>query len=202
MSTYPVLVDVARPPTFSRAHVVLRLLILTLLSWITGSSTSFGLIYLGLPVVAAVLVAQRGGSGFRDDDARRMAQWVGVIVSLVAYLAALTDDLPTATRHTVRFDVTPSGAPTVGDALMRLLTGIPSALVLLLIGVVASIFWVIAAVAILITERYPVAIWNFQLGVVRWHARLLAYLASLVATYPPFSFDAGRSPAEPTTPRA
>jgi hypothetical protein len=37
----------------------------------------------------------------------------------------------------------------------------------------------IAAISILLTERYPEPLWNFQAGVVRWEARLLAYLASL-----------------------
>ena len=41
------------------------------------------------------------------------------------------------------------------------------------------------------------SLWNFQAGIVRWQARLLASLASLIEPYPPFSFDTG--PSEPST---
>ena len=66
---------------------------------------------------------------------------------------------------------------------------IPSALVLFLIGLLSSIVSLISAVSILMTERYPHGLWNFQRYVVRWEARLLAYIASLVETYPPFNFE-------------
>jgi hypothetical protein len=33
--------------------------------------------------------------------------------------------------------------------------------------------------------------WRFLLGIVRWEACLLAYLASLVDRYPPFSLETG-----------
>jgi Domain of unknown function (DUF4389) len=49
----------------------------------------------------------------------------------------------------------------------------------------------IAAISILLSERYPEPLWNFHAGVVRWEARLLAHLASLVEPYPPFAFDTG-----------
>ena len=68
---------------------------------------------------------------------------------------------------------------------------------LALLGIVSSLVGLIAAISILINERYPERLWTFQSGVIRWHARLLAYLASLVEAYPPFSFDAG--PHDPPT---
>ena len=67
---------------------------------------------------------------------------------------------------------------------------IPSALALFLISLISSIVSLIAAVSILVTEHYPESLWNFQRGVVRWEARLLGYLASLVETYPPYSLSA------------
>ena len=60
-----------------------------------------------------------------------------------------------------------------------------------LIGVVGWIVWLIAAISILLSERYPEGLWNFQRGLVRWQARLLGYLASLLDPYPPFSLDTG-----------
>jgi hypothetical protein len=35
------------------------------------------------------------------------------------------------------------------------------------------------------------SILSFQRGVLRWQARLVAYHASLVEEYPPFSFETG-----------
>jgi hypothetical protein len=67
---------------------------------------------------------------------------------------------------------------------------IPSAFVLFLISLISSIVSLIAAISILVTEHYPESLWSFQRGVVRWEARFLSYLASLVETYPPYSLSA------------
>ena len=191
MTSSPVTFDLARPPSFRRAHVFLRVLLLVVLSWLTGSPMEFGLVYVGLPVLAAILIAQHGESSYLNEDGERVTRWVGFVVRLLAYLALLTDELPTTVQSPVKFVVVTSGYPTVGRALLRIVKAIPSALALMLIGIVGWIVWIVAAVSILITENYPKSLWNFQRGVVRWEARLLSYLASLVATYPPFSFDTG-----------
>jgi hypothetical protein len=53
-------------------------------------------------------------------------------------------------------------------------------------------------------EQYSEGLYNFQLGIMRWQGRLLAYLASLVDPYPPFALDQGpqttMSGPEPTMP--
>ena len=95
----------------------------------------------------------------------------------------------------MRLKVVRSGSPTVGSALLRILKAIPSALVLALLGLVSSIVWLIAAVSILLTDTYPARLWKFQYAVTGWQAHLLAYLASLVEPYPPFTL---KTPA--TTP--
>ena len=64
---------------------------------------------------------------------------------------------------------------------------------LALLMFVSAIVWVVAAIWILIYETYPESLFGFQRGVVRWTARLLAYLASMVESYPPFSLDTGAS---------
>jgi hypothetical protein len=61
--------------------------------------------------------------------------------------------------------------------------------VLALLGLVSSIVWLIATVSILLAEQYPAPLWNFQYAVIGWQAHLLAYLASLVEPYPPFTLD-------------
>jgi hypothetical protein len=55
--------------------------------------------------------------------------------------------------------------------------------------VVAFVLAVVAAILILAQETYPKGIFDFQLGYMRWYARMLGYLASLVPQYPPFSLD-------------
>lgn len=190
---FPVTLDLARPPVFRRAHVFLRVALLIVIGWI---GHPLGLLWLGLPVVAAILVSQKGGNRYLDESGPPTTRALAWILELVAYLALLTDDLPGRDEHPLRFEVERSGAPTVGSALTRILTAIPSVIVLAILVFVATIVWMIAAVSILAAERYPESLWRFLLGVVRREACLLAYLASLVDRYPPFTLDGGSaSPA-------
>jgi hypothetical protein len=197
VADYSVTFDLSRPAKMGRAHVFLRILLLVLVSWLTGSGSGVGLVYLGLPVVAAILIAQRGGEHYLAANGAGMARILAFLVGLLAYLALLTDEVPGFDRSTVHFAVVVSGSPTVGTALWRIVKAIPSAVVLCLIGIVSSIVWIVAAALVLVRERYPEGLWNFQRGFVRWEARLLCYLASLTASYPPFSFDSG--PVSTTT---
>jgi hypothetical protein len=84
-----------------------------------------------------------------------------------------------------------SGSPTVGSALLRLIYSIPSAFVLAILGFVSGIIWIIAAVMVLVQENYADGLYDFQRGVLRWEARLLAYHSSLIEQYPPFALDTG-----------
>ncbi|HEY5271887.1 MAG TPA: DUF4386 family protein [Acidimicrobiales bacterium] len=189
-ATYPVNFDLERPETMSRAHVFLRIALLILLSWIAGSGGGVGLVYLGVPAAAAILIARKGGARYVDEDGPRVTGWLAFIIVVLAYLALLTDELPGNGRQSVQFEIVRSGSPTVGSALWRIVNAIPSALVLFLISLISSIVSLIAAVSILVTEHYPEGLWNFQRAVVRWEARLLGYLASLVETYPPYTLAA------------
>jgi hypothetical protein len=185
---FPVTFDVARPPGFQRAHVFLRVALLVVVGWI---GHPIGLLWLGLPLVAAILVSQKGGQRYLDEDAPTVTRVLNWILDLVAYLALLTDQLPGRGEHPVRFQVDRSGSPTVGSALLRILYAIPSLIVLAILTFVGAIVWVIAVVLVLVDENYPDSLWRFLLGIVRWEACLLAYLASLVDRYPPFALVTG-----------
>jgi hypothetical protein len=194
---FPVTFDVERPPGFQRAHVFLRMALLVVIGWI---GHSIGLLWLGLPLVAAILVSQKGGRRYQDEDGPTVTRALNWILDLVAYLALLTDQLPGRGEHAVRFQVDRSGSPTVGSALLRILYAIPSLMVLGILTFVGAIVWVIVVVLVLIDRKYPDSLWRFFLGIVRWEACLLAYLASLVDRYPPFALETGSvSPAAPSS---
>ena len=193
----PVSLDLERPVTFERVHVFLRLTLLIVIGWIAHP---IGLLWLGLPVVAAILVSHSGGQRYLDEHGPTAIRVLGWILAVVAYLALLTDRLPRRGDEPVRFQVERSGMPTVGSALLRILAAIPSIIVLALLVYVGAIVWVIAAVLVLVDGSYPHSLWRFLLGIVRWEASLLAYLASLVDRYPPFTLETGRlSPAAPSS---
>jgi len=186
--TPPVAFDVERPPNFQRSHVFLRVGLLVALGWI---GHPVGLLWLGVPVVAAVLVSQKGGRRYLDETGPTVTRVLRWILAGIAYLALLTDLLPGPGKEPVRFQVERSGSPTVGSVLLRILYAIPNLIVFAVLAFVGAIVWVVAAVLVLINETYPESLWRFLLGLVRWEAWLLAYLASLVDRYPPFALETG-----------
>ena len=192
-SDYPATFDVSRPEKFERPQVILRVVLLVVLSLLAGAlGWIVSLVYLAVPVISAVFISQKGSQRFLDEDGPRITGWLRWLVAVDAYIAMLTDRFPTERpEDAVRFGIRPSGAPTVGSALLRLIYSIPSAFVLSLLSFVSAIVWLIAAVMVLLNETYSEGLYDFQRGVVRWGARLLAYHASLVDTYPPFSLDTG-----------
>ena len=76
---------------------------------------------------------------------------------------------------------------TAGQALLRVLTGLPSALVLMMLCWIGLLVWLWATLSILIAERMPAGAFTCLVGLQRWSVRLLAYQACLVDAYPPFS---------------
>jgi hypothetical protein len=185
---YPVMFDVERPTAFQRAHVFLRVALLVVIGWM---GHPVGLLWLGLPLVAAILVSQKGGRRYLDENGRTTSAVLHYILDLVAYLALLTDELPSPGEHRVRFQVERSGSPTVGSALLRILYAIPSLIALAIVTFVGAILWLIAVVLVLANETYPESLWHFLRGIVSWEARLCAYLASLTDRYPPFTLETG-----------
>lgn len=183
--------DLERPETFQRAHVLLRVALLIVIGWIAHP---IGLLWLGLPVIAAILISLDGGRRYLDEHGPTATFVLGWILAVVAYLALLTDRLPGRAERPVRFHVERSGSPTVGSALLRILYAIPSIIVLALLVFVGAIAWVIAAVLVVVDESYPESLWRFLLGIVRWEACLLAYLFSLVDRYPPFTLETSPVP--------
>lgn len=196
-TAYPVALAADMPERFERVQVALRVLVCIALGALQQSLGGlFGVLYLFLPIVAGVLISRRGGPGFIAQDAGWLTALLEWVIGLYAYVLFVTDRFPLDNRaRPARLQIASDGTPSVGGALSRLLTTLPHVVMLALLGLACGVTSVIAAVAIVFSERYPAALWRFQRDVLAWAARVLAYHASLVAPYPPFSLlrarDAG-----------
>lgn len=73
--------------------------------------------------------------------------------------------------------------------LVKWLLAIPHFVVLLFLWIAFLVMTVVAFFAILITERYPRPIFDFNLGVLRWNWRVSYYATNVLGTdrYPPFT---------------
>ena len=193
---YPVTFDVDRPTAqFDKAQIVLRILLMIIISIIAGSIS--GLAYWGLPVVAAILISQRGAERYLAEAETGPTRWLRYLMGLFSYIALASDQLPFDRPDDVKLHVQPTGTPTVGSALLRIILAIPHALALAILGVVFIVIWIIAVISILVSGNYPDWAFDFIRGYLRWNARVLAYMASLVDEYPPFSFSDDAAPALP-----
>ena len=193
MVDYPVTFDVTRPQKFDRTQVVIRILVILLLSILAGAfGWLMGIVYLAVPVIAAILISQKGAATYLQEKGGPVLTLLRWYFAVYSYLLLLTDRFPSEKpEELVTFEVAPTGSPTVGSALLRLIYSIPSAIVVGLLGIVGFVIVVIAVISVLIQEQYPEGLYNFQLGIMRWQARLMGYHASFVQEYPPFALDTG-----------
>ena len=207
MATYAVVYDIQQQETYNRVHVAIRVAILFVL-WILGWLLS--LVYLAIPVLAAIQISQKGKDTYFAEAEQGMASWLRWLAGLFSYQLVLTDKLPNEDMTSVmRFQVTPVGDSTAGHVLLRIILAIPHAFVLGLLGIVAGLLALVAAIMVLVQEKYPQGIFDFNRGYMRWNARMYGYLAGFSDQYPPFALDTGPDtgpatalPAAPQTPPA
>jgi hypothetical protein len=109
-----------------------------------------------------------------------------------AYLGLLTDQYPsTVEQQSVHLEI---DYPDVERDLSRWLPlvkwllAIPHYIVLFFLWLAAIVAIIVAWFAILLTGRYPRALFGYVVGVARWSLRVYAYAFLLVTDrYPPFS---------------
>jgi hypothetical protein len=111
-----------------------------------------------------------------------------------AYLVLLTDRYPsTVEEQLVHLEIEyPDVERDLNRwlPLVKWLLAIPHYLVLVVLWLVAIVAVVIAWFGILVTGRYPRALFDFVVGVGRWSLRVAAYALLLVTDrYPPFSLS-------------
>lgn len=188
MTTYPVRYTLESPARFRRLTLFIRLVAFCALGVLGVQVGSvFWLGFLALPVVAAM-------RGIRDRERIISAlRWFGAVN---AWAGLCVEDVP---DPTVRLEIDGATQPTGRSAIVRIFTGLPSALVLGLLTCIGGLVWLWAALSILLHERVGRGALDYLTGLQRWSVRLLAYQASLVDEYPPFSFT-DASPAQSALP--
>lgn len=187
---YPVQVEVTSPARFERSQVLLRIVLSIVLGWIGITAGWLTCLLFGtLPVIAALAITSTSSQRYQTEVAPKVWRVLRWLLGLSAFMHMLVDRFPTEHDDDLRFDIRFTGHPTALSALKRLLTSIPSGLVLGLVWIVSGVLAVIAALLVLLGGPMPQSILAFQRGRLRWEARLVAYHASLVEEYPPFSLD-------------
>ncbi len=108
-----------------------------------------------------------------------------------AYLALMNDRYPsTDDQQSVHLDyVYPDATRELNRwlPLVKWLLAIPHFIILIVLNVAALVAVVAAWFAIVVTGRYPRALFQFVEGVFRWNNRVIGYALTLVTdAYPPF----------------
>jgi hypothetical protein len=189
MTAYPIQLAFARPARFTRLQLGLRVVVFLSLGLVGLSfGTFFLLAFLLMPAYAASRLSSRGAAGYTSDDAPKVLRALRWFIAFSAWLGLVVDDLPSGTGPVALTAEVGSDA-TPGGALVRVLTGLPSLVVLAVLAFIGMFVWLWAALSVLIAERVgDGARWYLE-GLQRWGARLLAYQGALVDAYPPFSFS-------------
>lgn len=190
---YPVAVEVDHAPRQSRWKAVLRLplsLPVLLFSVLLQGGLTFA-------VWAAIVVSGRIPR-WLFDFVVASEQWV---VRAVGYSLILTDDYPPFEgEHSIRYEVPyPERLSRRKVWFWKLVTSVPHFIMLALLAMSLLVAVPFSWLAVVVTGRYPVWLHGYVSGILRWAARVHAYVLSLTDELPPFSLSAQPDPRWPYT---
>lgn len=193
ISSYPATLEAGFPPRYERVQVLFRAMLIIAIGVLHRTVGSvFGILYLFLPILAAISISRNGGAGLRREDTRWFTRVIDWAVSFYAYFLFVIDTFPIrAEDRGAWLSLRANGSPRVGRALARLVTTLPHAIVLCVLGFASAIVAFAMAVSVLATGKCPDGLHTFQRDVVAYIGRVLAYHASLVDSYPPFALTTG-----------
>jgi hypothetical protein len=156
----------------------------------TGEGGVLGAV-VGVLAIASWFTIMFGGphiAGIREFT-RFFLRWR---VRMIAYAMLLEDqyppfgDGPYPTSLEVADPALPRDRVSVG---FRVLAAIPHFFVLFGLTIVWCATSFVGWLSILVAGQYPKGLYDFSVGVLRWHIRVEAYMFLLVDAYPPFSFQ-------------
>jgi hypothetical protein len=191
--------DLNRLSTFFRIFAVIPIaIVLETVSGGTysygGSSTSSAFAFAGGLLVAGPLLMIL----FRKKYPRWWFDWNRELLRFTnrvgIYLALLNDQYPsTDEEQSLHLEIDYPNAETDlgrGMPLVKWFLAIPHYIVLFFLYIGAFFAIIFAWFAILFTGRYPQSLFDFVVGVARWHNRVTAYMFILITDkYPPFSLE-------------
>jgi hypothetical protein len=189
--------DLNRVTTFFRIFVAIPIIII--LSTVNGGGLFVGTSRGGFIAAGGLLFfAPLLMILFREKYPRWWFDWNLALLRLHnrvgAFLLLLRDEYPSTDEdQSVHLDMAYPDVPAQLNRwlpLVKWLLAIPHYIVLIALDIAGIVVVIVAWFSILITGRYPRWAFDFIVGVMRWHNRVLGYAFLLVTDhYPPFSLQ-------------
>ncbi|MBI2773645.1 MAG: DUF4389 domain-containing protein [Chloroflexi bacterium] len=191
-TVYPARLEVDYPEKLDRLTTLLRILwvipIGIIVALVSGSGSGWGIAgSIGLATALMILFRQRYPRWWFDFQLA-LARFS---TRLGAYALLLRDEYPsTEDGQAVHLELDYPEAMTLNRwlPLVKWFLAIPHYIVLFFLAIATVVAVLISWFAILFTGRYPRALFDFVVGVMRWSLRVEAYaFLMLTDRYPPFS---------------
>jgi len=156
------------------------------LAAVSGGSAAAGGVLFGGPLL--MILFREKYPGWWQDWNRELLRFMNRVV---VYLALLDDRYPsTDEQQSVRLELPRPNVKTDLNRwlpLVKWFLAIPHYVVLVFLTLGAVVVVIVAWFAILFTGRYPRGLFDYVVGVLRWHNRVTGYAFILLTDrYPPF----------------
>lgn len=145
--------------------------------------------FLFVPVLLMILFRQKYPRWWFDWN----LQLARLSARIASYAGLLRDEYPSTDEEQavhLNFAYPDAKQLSRGMPIVKWFLAIPHWFILFFLTIAATVCIIIAWFAILFTGRYPRALFDFVVGVMRWSYRVQAYAVLLITdVYPPFSLD-------------